>query len=160
MQLQRRSVERRKNRWHQNRDRKYDDAFFETVCGRSRRRCTKGSKRPRLPKQTTGGIRASGICHYGKLKKVYSVWICIKPPERKQNTITRYRLREENLVGTVKAKRALRPDSDCDGEPRQQGRQSGICQYRLTYKKDAFMKYAKTFRNDILRNVLPSENKT
>ena len=98
--------------------------------------------------------------HYGKLKKVYSVWICIKPPERKQNTITRYRLREENLVGTVKAKRALRPDSDCDGEPRQQGRQSGICQYRLTYKKDAFMKYAKTFRNDILRNVLPSENKT
>ena len=43
--------------------------------------------------------------HYGKLKKVYSVWICIKPPERKQNTITRYRLREENLVGTVKAKR-------------------------------------------------------
>ena len=36
---------------------------------------------------------------------MYSVWICIKPPERKQNTITRYRLREENLVGTVKAKR-------------------------------------------------------
>ena len=43
---------------------------------------------------------------YGKLKKVYSVWICIKPPERKQNTITRYRLWEENLVGTVKAKSA------------------------------------------------------
>jgi hypothetical protein len=43
---------------------------------------------------------------YGKLKKVYSVWICIKPPERKQNTITRYRLWEENLVGTMKAKSA------------------------------------------------------
>ena len=43
---------------------------------------------------------------YGKLKKVYSIWICIKPPERKQNTITRYRLWEENLVGTGKAKSA------------------------------------------------------
>ena len=42
---------------------------------------------------------------YGKLKKVYSVWICIKPPERKQNTITRYRIREENLVGSIQSKR-------------------------------------------------------
>ena len=42
---------------------------------------------------------------YGKLKKVYSIWICIKPPERKQNTITRYRIREENLVGSIQSKR-------------------------------------------------------
>ena len=42
---------------------------------------------------------------YGKLKKVYSVWICIKPPERKQNTITRYSIKEENLVGSIRAKR-------------------------------------------------------
>ena len=37
--------------------------------------------------------------HYEKLKKVYSIWICMKPPKSRANTITRYRLVEENLVG-------------------------------------------------------------
>lgn len=38
----------------------------------------------------------SGIC------KVYSIWICPSPPEHHQNTITRYRMAEENIVGHVK----------------------------------------------------------
>ena len=38
----------------------------------------------------------SGIC------KVYSIWICPSPPEHHQNTITRYRIAEENIVGYVK----------------------------------------------------------
>ena len=37
--------------------------------------------------------------HYEKLKKVYSIWICMNPPRNRENTITRYRLTEEHLVG-------------------------------------------------------------
>ena len=40
--------------------------------------------------------------HYEKLKKVYSIWICLDPPRYRQNTITRYRLQEENLAGCVR----------------------------------------------------------
>lgn len=40
--------------------------------------------------------------HYEKIKKVYSIWICMKPPQYRQNTITRYRLIEEHLVGKSK----------------------------------------------------------
>ena len=37
--------------------------------------------------------------HYEKIKKVYSIWICMNPPKNRENTITRYRLVEEHLVG-------------------------------------------------------------
>ena len=37
--------------------------------------------------------------HYEKIKKVYSIWICMNPPQYRENTITRYRLVEEHLVG-------------------------------------------------------------
>lgn len=40
--------------------------------------------------------------HYEKIKKVYSIWICMKPPQYRENTITRYRLVEEYLVGEGK----------------------------------------------------------
>lgn len=36
---------------------------------------------------------------YGNIRKVYSIWICLNPPAGRENTITRYRLVEENLVG-------------------------------------------------------------
>ena len=39
---------------------------------------------------------------YQNIKKVYSVFICMNPPKNRQNSITRYRLTEENLVGKVK----------------------------------------------------------
>lgn len=39
--------------------------------------------------------------HYEKIKKVYSVWICTNPPLYRQNTINRYKIHEENLVGNV-----------------------------------------------------------
>lgn len=38
---------------------------------------------------------------YGKIKKVCSIWICLKPPAGRENTITKYRIMEENLVGDV-----------------------------------------------------------
>lgn len=41
---------------------------------------------------------------YEKLKKVYSVWVCTNPPKYAQNTITRYFICEENVVGDVKRK--------------------------------------------------------
>ena len=37
--------------------------------------------------------------HYEQIKKVYSIWICMHPPKERENTITRYRLVEEHLVG-------------------------------------------------------------
>ena len=43
--------------------------------------------------------------HYSGIKKVYSVWICLNPPEERSNTITRYYIEEENLVGEVKENR-------------------------------------------------------
>ena len=40
--------------------------------------------------------------NYQDIKKVYSIFIAIKPPMNRQNTITRYRIMEENMVGAVK----------------------------------------------------------
>lgn len=39
---------------------------------------------------------------YQKIKKVVSIWVCMAPPKSRRNTITRYHLTEENLVGQVK----------------------------------------------------------
>ena len=39
---------------------------------------------------------------YQNIKKVYSIFICMTPPQKRQNSITRYRLVEENLIGNVK----------------------------------------------------------
>ena len=39
--------------------------------------------------------------HYEKLRKVYSIWICVNPPKKRENTITRYHIAEENLLGAV-----------------------------------------------------------
>ena len=40
--------------------------------------------------------------NYGDIKKVYSVWVCMNPPQYKENSINRYRMTEENLVGKAK----------------------------------------------------------
>ena len=40
--------------------------------------------------------------HYEKIKKVYSIWVCLDPPGNRKNTIRRYRMTEESLVGDVK----------------------------------------------------------
>lgn len=42
--------------------------------------------------------------HYEKLQKVCSIWVCTKPPQYLENTITRYYIAEDNLVGDVHAK--------------------------------------------------------
>ena len=39
--------------------------------------------------------------HYEKLRKVYSIWIQMNVDEDKADTITKYRITEENIVGTV-----------------------------------------------------------
>ena len=39
---------------------------------------------------------------YNKIKKVYSIWICTNPPKSHRNTITRYKISEENIIGNVK----------------------------------------------------------
>ena len=34
-------------------------------------------------------------------KKVASIWVCMRPPKGRENTITSYSITEKNLVGTV-----------------------------------------------------------
>lgn len=44
--------------------------------------------------------------HYEGIKKVYSIWICMNPPQKRKSSITRYSITEENMVGNVKEKKA------------------------------------------------------
>lgn len=39
---------------------------------------------------------------YGDIKKVYSIWVCARPPKNRENSITSYSLTERNIVGNVK----------------------------------------------------------
>ena len=43
---------------------------------------------------------------YGKIKKVYSIWICTNPSREMEYSITRYKMTEENIEGAVKASKA------------------------------------------------------
>lgn len=43
--------------------------------------------------------------HYEKLEKVYTIWVCLNPPQYRENTITRYCIMEENIIGNVGEKR-------------------------------------------------------
>lgn len=44
--------------------------------------------------------------HYENIKKVYSLWICMNPPKNRENSITRYYISEESLVGNVKEQKS------------------------------------------------------
>ena len=41
---------------------------------------------------------------YGKIRKVYSIWVCTKPSDEFQNTLTRYSIRPEPLIGNAAEK--------------------------------------------------------
>ena len=41
---------------------------------------------------------------YGKIRKVYSIWVCTKPSEEFQNTLTRYSIQPERLIGDAAEK--------------------------------------------------------
>ena len=43
--------------------------------------------------------------HYEKIRKAISIWICADPPKYRENTITRYAVQEENVVGDIVEKR-------------------------------------------------------
>ena len=36
---------------------------------------------------------------YGKIKKVYSIWVCMNPPKNRRNTITQYSIQEKHIIG-------------------------------------------------------------
>lgn len=38
---------------------------------------------------------------YGKIKKVISIWICLNPDDKYKDSMNRYRITEENVVGNV-----------------------------------------------------------
>lgn len=44
------------------------------------------------------------IPHYNKIKKVYSIWICMNVPEELENTAVLYEMQPRDLIGTVKKK--------------------------------------------------------
>ena len=44
------------------------------------------------------GVEFSGS-HYEDVKKVYSIRLCMDPPKSRENTITRYAIKEENVFG-------------------------------------------------------------
>ena len=46
---------------------------------------------------------------YGKIEKVYTIWVCMEPAKEWAYTITRYHMEEENIVGNAKA-----PKTDYD----------------------------------------------
>lgn len=46
-----------------------------------------------------------GKGHYERIKKVYSIWICMNPPQVRENSITRYEIQEENIIGKVSEKK-------------------------------------------------------
>lgn len=53
---------------------------------------------------------ATNSTNYNKISKVYSIWICNdNVPEELENTLTRYRIQKEDVIGTVKE-----PISDYD----------------------------------------------
>lgn len=43
---------------------------------------------------------------YDKLNKVYSLWLCLDPPKYKQNCITAYSIRENQIIGNMSNKKA------------------------------------------------------
>ena len=43
--------------------------------------------------------------HYEKMKKVYSIWVCINPPKYRENSINVYSFHEKQLIGSVNEKR-------------------------------------------------------
>lgn len=43
---------------------------------------------------------------YDKIKKVYSIWICMNPPKNRENTITQYAWAEKNLIGNIREEEA------------------------------------------------------
>lgn len=38
---------------------------------------------------------------YGDIKKVYSIWICMRPPKKDRNTITVFKMNKEDIVGST-----------------------------------------------------------
>lgn len=42
--------------------------------------------------------------NYGDIKKVISIWICINPDNKYKDSMNRYRITEENLVGNIQLK--------------------------------------------------------
>ncbi len=41
---------------------------------------------------------------YEKIKKVYSIWVCTNPPEEFQNSVTRYSIKAESIIGNAAEK--------------------------------------------------------
>ena len=39
---------------------------------------------------------------YGKIRKCYSIWVCMNPPKKRENTITYYKITEHYLIGNDK----------------------------------------------------------
>ena len=43
--------------------------------------------------------------NYGKIQKVYSIWVCVNPTQKMEYSITSYHMKEKNIVGSVEVDR-------------------------------------------------------
>ena len=50
-------------------------------------------------KQILAQIMKGCVNEYGKIRKVYSIWICTQPSDGFENTLTRYSIKPEQLIG-------------------------------------------------------------
>ncbi len=46
-----------------------------------------------------------GKGHYEGIKKVYSIWICMNPPQARENSIVLYEIKEKDIVGRANEKK-------------------------------------------------------
>lgn len=51
--------------------------------------------------ETPVRVRIVSEFHYEKIKMVYFIWICMNSPKKRPNSITRYSIAVENLIGDV-----------------------------------------------------------
>lgn len=73
--------------------------------------------------------------HYEKIQKVYSIWLCMNPPQKRQKTITKYFIGEENIYGQIKEYREkydlLCVVMICLGEPQQTAKPNATQEEKL-----------------------------
>ena len=67
---------------------------------------------------------------YGKIRKVYSIWVCTHPTKEFQNTLIRYSIRPEQLIGNAVEKSEnydlMSVVTICLGESGTENYQSGV----------------------------------
>lgn len=97
--------------------------------------------------------------HYEKIQKVYSIWLCMDPPKKRKETITRYSIQEETVYGNATENREnydlLNVIIICLGEPLQKVASDDTLPARLVYLLEVL--FSATVTADIKKYILETE---